>query len=167
MGKSTSELLIKAMIMYESGVPFRVHHFLKVYGFAKTIGELENINNYTLHVLETAAIVHDIGIKPALEKYESSEGKYQEELGVAPAVEILSELGYKKETIERVCFLVAHHHTYTDVEGIDWQILLEADFLVNILEGKMSSESIKEIYTNIFKTKHGRELCRMMYMIED
>lgn len=25
---------------------------------------------------------------------------------------------------------IAHHHTYKDVEGIGWQILLEADFLV-------------------------------------
>jgi hypothetical protein len=32
-------LLIKAMIEYERGVPCRVGHFLKVYGYAKTIGE--------------------------------------------------------------------------------------------------------------------------------
>jgi len=72
----------------------RIQHFLKVYGFAKTIGELENLDNDSRFILETAAIVHDIGIKPALEKYGSSAGKYQEELGGSPARDILGELGF-------------------------------------------------------------------------
>ena len=160
-------LLMRAMTEYEAGIPHRVQHFLKVYGFAKIVGELENVDDYTQNVLETAAIVHDIGIKLAIQLYGSSDGKYQEELGVAPALEMLSKLDYPNEVISRVCFLVAHHHTYSDISGLDWQILLEADFLVNAFEGKMSKESITDTYKNVFKTKTAKELCRTMYNIEE
>mgnify|MGYP000340972515 FL=1 len=34
---------------------------------------------------------------------------------------------------ERVAYLIGHHHTYDKIEGMDYQILVEADFLVNIL----------------------------------
>ena len=36
--------------------------------------------------------------------------------------------------IRRVEYLVGHHHTYKDIDGLDYQILVEADFLVNILK---------------------------------
>ena len=46
--------------------------------------------------------------------------------------ERLSKLGYDKKIIERVSYLVAHHHTYNEIDDVDYQILVEADFLVNI-----------------------------------
>ena len=36
--------------------------------------------------------------------------------------------------VERICYLIGHHHTYKDVDGADYQLLLEADFLVNAYE---------------------------------
>jgi len=157
--------LIAAMVEYEKGVPHRIQHFLKVYGFAKTIGELENLDNDSRFVLETAAIVHDIGIKPALVKNGSSAGKYQEELGGSPARNLLGGLGFDETVIDRVVFLVEHHHTYTGVDDLDWQILLEADFLVNMLEEEMTAETIKSAYDKVFKTKTGRRLCEEMYLL--
>jgi len=157
-------MLIAAMVEYEKGVPHRIHHFLKVYGFAKTIGELENLDNDSRFILETAAIVHDIGIKPALEKYGSSAGKYQEELGGSPARNLLGGLGFDESVIDRVVFLVEHHHTYTGVDGLDWQILLEADFLVNMFEEEMTANAVKSAYDKVFKTETGRRLCENMYL---
>jgi len=156
--------LIAAMVEYENGVPHRIHHFLKVYGFAKTIGELENLDEGSRFILETAAIVHDIGIKPALEKYGSSAGKYQEELGGSPARNLLGRLDFDEMVIDRVVFLVEHHHTYTGVDGLDWQMLLESDFLVNMLEEEMTAEAIKSVYDKVFKTETGRRLCGEMYL---
>ena len=43
-------------------------------------------------------------------------------------------LGFAENVIERVCYLIGHHHTYTGIEGRDYQILVEADFLVNLYE---------------------------------
>ncbi len=158
--------LIVTMTEYFSGDPKRIQHFLKVYAFAQTIGRLEKlIDEQTYKTLCTAAIVHDIGIKPAEEKYGKGicGGKLQEELGPEPARKILSELGYDKKYIERVCFLIAHHHTYIDVDGADWQILLEADFLVNAYEDNLSVESIKTAREKIFKTERGIKLLREIY----
>lgn len=157
--------LITKMTEYYSGDPKRIQHFLKVYSFAQTIGRLEKLGKQTYSVLCTAAIVHDIGIKPAEEKYGKGicGGKLQEKLGPEPARKMLSELGYDNITIERVCFLIAHHHTYKNVVGEDWQILLEADFLVNAYEDDLSAEAIKTAGDKIFKTESGNKLLREMY----
>jgi hypothetical protein len=45
--------------------------------------------------------------------------------------------------VDRVAFLVGHHHTFTGVDGIDWQILLEADYLVNASESGTAVECIR------------------------
>ncbi|MDR1540215.1 MAG: HD domain-containing protein [Clostridiales bacterium] len=156
--------LIEAMSRYESGVPSRVGHFLKVYGYAKTIGELEGLPSDIQAVLEAAAIVHDIGIKPSVEKYGSSAGKHQEQEGPPAARDLLEQLGFEAALIERVCFLVGHHHTYAGVDGLDYQILLEADFLVNMLEEAMTVPAIQSAYDNVFKSETGRRLCRHQYL---
>lgn len=47
-----------------------------------------------MRILEAAAYVHDIGIKPAEKKYGSCGGKLQEQEGPAAAKEILERLGF-------------------------------------------------------------------------
>ncbi|MDR1641199.1 MAG: HD domain-containing protein [Clostridiales bacterium] len=159
-------LLTNEMIEYEKGVPARVGHFLKVHGFAKAIGELENLSPETLYVLEATALVHDIGIKPSLEKYGSAAGPLQEKEGGPVARDMLGKLGFSQELIDRAACLVERHHTYSNVDGLDCQILLEADFLVNMLEDEMSPKAIESAYEKVFKTEAGRRLCRLLYMSE-
>ena len=57
-----------------------------------------------------------------------------------------------------MAYLVGHHHTYKDVDGLDYQILLEADFLVNGDESNLTKEAIEKMKKNVFKTKTGIEL---------
>jgi hypothetical protein len=152
------------MIEYEKGVPHRVGHLLKVHGYAKAIGELEALPEEIQFTLETAAIVHDIGIKPSLEKYGSSAGKYQEREGGAIARAMLVGLSFAPEVTDRVVYLVEHHHTYTDVNGLDYQILLEADFLVNMHEEEMSPSAIRSAYEKVFKTAAGKRFCERLYL---
>ena len=161
---NNNELLLK-MIKYYEGDPKRIQHFLKVYEFSKLIGELENLDKETQFILETSAIVHDIGIKAAEEKYQSSNGKLQEQEGPAIAKDMLSSLGYKAGIIDRVCFLVGHHHTYTNIDGMDYQILVEADFLVNIYEDNLSKEAALKALNNIFRTKAGINLIKTMFAL--
>lgn len=87
------ERLILAMINYDQGDPQRIQHFIKVYTFATLIAGREGIDPNEKHVLETAAIVHDIGIHVSEEKYGSSNGKYQEEEGPAEAEKLLRKAG--------------------------------------------------------------------------
>ena len=148
----TLEPLILKMISYDHGCPGRIQHFLKVHSFAKTIAVSEHLDEKTLFITEAAAIVHDIGIRLCLEKY-----------GPALAEQMLSELGFEKDVIERVSFLVGHHHTYTGIDGLDYQILVEADFLVNLFEGNTDTAHIRATYDNIFRTETGKKICREMF----
>lgn len=161
-----TETLIKEMICYYSGDAKRIQHFIKVHSFAKTIGLLEKLDKETLYILETAALVHDIGIKLCEEKYGECDGKLQELEGPAVARELLQELGYDEKVMDRVCFLVAHHHTYDKVDRMDYQILIEADYLVNMYEERLGKESIEVVFRKIFKTPSGRFLCRQMYGLD-
>ncbi len=156
--------LMRAMCQYEGGCVQRVNHFLKVHGFAKIIGEGEGYPPQTRQLLEAAALVHDIGIRPSLEKYGSSAGPYQEKEGPAMAKAMLEELGYPPTFVERVCFLVGHHHTYSAINGADYQALVEADFLVNIFEGGMERPAVERLEKQIFRTAVGKELLRTLYL---
>lgn len=151
------------MIQYYAGDPKRIQHFTKVHEYARLIGECEQIDERTLFVLETAAIVHDIGIKVAEEKYGKCGGNLQELEGPAVARDMLNNLSFDPHIVERVCYLVAHHHTYTDVDGIDYRILIEADFLVNLYEDNLSEPAVRHALNNIFRTKTGKEICQNMF----
>ncbi len=157
--------LIEKMIEYYAGDPKRVQHFLKVYEFAKLIGESESLDAETMHILRTAAIVHDIGIKISEEKYGSSNGKYQEKEGPAVAEPMLLDLGYDEAVIDRVLFLIAHHHTYNEIEGLDYQILVEADFLVNLFEDGSSRETAEKVQKNIFRTNTGTKYLSDLFLM--
>ena len=157
------EELIEKMITYYSGDPKRIQHFIKVHSFAKIIAVSEGVNEKELFVTETAAIVHDIGIHLCEEKYGSCEGKLQEKEGPALAEDMLEKLCFEKEVIERVSYLVGHHHTYHNIEGMDYQILVEADFLVNLYEDAVPKEQIRNAYDRIFRTESGKRICREMF----
>ena len=73
----------------------------------------------------------------------------------------MENLDYKN--INRILFLIGHHHTYINVSGLDYQILIEADLLVNFEEENTSKEDIKKVYENIFKTKTGIELLNHIF----
>lgn len=156
--------LIDKMVEYYAGDPKRIQHFLKVYTFASLIGEAEELPVEELFVLRTAAIVHDIGIKVSEQKYGSSSGKYQEKEGPAVAEPLLRSCGYEEEVIDRVLFLIANHHTYDKIEGADYQILVEADFLVNLYEDDCSKKTAENVKKNIFRTKTGLQYLEQIYL---
>ncbi len=155
------------MVKYYAGDPKRIQHFVKVHSFAKLIAELEEATPEMLLTIETAALVHDIGIKTAENQYGTCNGKLQEKLGPPVAKKLLNALNFEQSLIERVCYLVGHHHTYDNIDGLDYQILVEADFLVNAYEGKSETKTIQHLNKNIFKTKSGKMLLAEMFKILD
>lgn len=158
--------IFSAMFNYYSGDVKRIQHFIKVHTFAKLIGENERLNSSTQNILEIASLVHDIGIKNSELKYHSTAGKYQEKEGGSEAEKLLSSLGYPENVIERVRFLVEHHHTYSNIDGLDWQILLEADFIVNACEDNLSEQTIKKAKEKFFRTESGIELLCTVFDIQ-
>ena len=162
------------MIQYYRNDPKRIQHFTKVHSYAKLIGEREQLSPEELYILEAAAYTHDIGIKPAEEKCGSSEGKLQEQEGPIVAQRMLSDVGIENYLIDRICYLIGHHHTYTGIEGRDYQILVEADFLVNLYEdGRTDGDggfvpdkaAVETAYQRIFATETGKWICRSMFAL--
>lgn len=155
--------LFLRMIDFFAGDPKRICHLTKVHSFARIIGEKEELDESSLFILEAAAYTHDIGIKPAEEKYGRCDGKLQEQEGPIVAQKMLSELGVENYLIERICYLIGHHHTYDCIEGLDYQILVESDFLVNLYEDGAGRNAIDHAYERIFRTKTGKEIFERMF----
>lgn len=157
------DLLTQRMLEFDGGDPRRIQHFIKVHRFAQLIGRLEQLDAHTQLVLECAALVHDIGIRPAEKKYGRCTGKLQEQEGPDHARRLMNGLGLEPNDIDRICYLVGHHHTYNQIDGIDYQILVEADLLVNFYEENDTQEHIRAGIQNVFRTSAGKRLGELLY----
>lgn len=158
--------LFLEMTRWFAGDIRRINHFIKVAGFARAIGEAEGLDDETMRILDAVGLTHDIGIRVSEEKYGSSSGKLQEQEGPAVAREMLARLGHDSALVDRVCFLIGHHHTYSAIDGVDFQILVEADFLVNLDEEHASSEAIGSVRRKYFRTAGGLRLLDDLFPIK-
>lgn len=160
----TKAKIVNKMIDFYRGNKSDVRHFMKVYAYAKTIGELEGLEEKTQDILEIAAIVHDIACPLCRQKYGNTNGNHQEEESAELLQIFLSEFMLPSDIEERVIYLVTHHHTYTNVEGIDYQILLEADYLVNADESQYSLDAVRTFRERVFRTKSGTHILDSIYL---
>ena len=160
-------LLYQAMLQHFAGDPRRCQHLIKVSSLAKELAILEGADEKLIALVEAAGLIHDCGIVAGEAKYGKGHctGKIQEQEGPAVARKILSDLGYEAEAVERICYLVGHHHTYTNIDGLDYQILVEADFIVNFYEDGLSKEAIAHTVAKIFRTVSGKKLASTMFAI--
>ena len=137
----------------------RVGHAVRVARYAEQIGREERGN---LAVVLVSAYLHDIGIKEAEKKHQSTAARYQEVEGPPIAREILIKLGAKGELIEEVCEIIAHHHHPGTDETKNYQCLYDADLIVNLEENQKESpsdpEKLKKTVESSFLTESGRNL---------
>lgn len=141
-----------------------INHYKKVWHYAKTIGELEDIDNRMQFILEASAIVHDIACPYLRNRYGHSNGKLQESEGMPMAEEFLEEFKLDKDIKDRIVYLVGHHHTLDGINGDDYQILIEADYIVNAEEVPYTRENIKKMYDEVFVTETGKKYLTNMYL---
>ena len=111
-----------------------------------------------------AAVVHDIACPLCRDKYGNTSGKHQEEESAPLVAEFFKDVPAGELDVERITWLVTHHHTYTNVEGMDYQILLEADFLVNAGESEYSKQAIENFCRKVFRTEAGTHLLKSMFL---
>ncbi len=154
---------IEKMIDFYNGNLHDINHFLKVWAFAKNIGEQEGLDAHTQETLELAAVVHDISCPLCREKYGDTNGKHQE-MESPPLVEAFFAGEDCNADVERISWLVSHHHTYTDIDGMDFRILLEADFLVNADEIGYAKSAIENAKNQFFRTDAGLRLLGKIYL---
>ena len=153
----------EAMIAYYAGDVRRISHFLTVYGFAKAIGECERLDAPAQEILEIAALTHDIGIKAGMEKFGKSRAATQQTEGPPAARAMLTALGCPETVVDRVCWLISRHHTFGNIAGKDYQILVEADLLVNITGHAMKEATIRKLKKNVFRTETGLRFLAAIY----
>ncbi len=131
--------ITKKMIAYSEGNTHDINHFLKVWSFARTIGQLEGLDDRTQEILEAAALLHDIACPLCREKYGNTNGKYQEKEGMPLAEAFLKDCGLS-------------------------QILIEADYIVNADESHYSIENIRHFREQIFRTQAGKAILDSIYL---
>jgi uncharacterized protein len=158
-----SEAVIK-MIDWLDGNQREINHFLKVWAYARTIGNQEISDERSQRTLELAAIVHDIACPMLHESQGSAPGNLQEKFGPPMVREFYKGCCIDEEMLERICYLVAHHHTTSNVDGMDYQILLEADFLVNAGDDEEYRKAIPVFRKNVFHTNTGTALLNSIYV---
>ena len=142
--------LASRMVAYNAGDPKRIQHLIKVHYFARMIGLAEHVDEVTQLILEAAAIVHDIGIRICEQKYGVCDGKHQELEGPDEARKLLTDMGtFSEAQIERICWLVGHHHTYDSIN-----------------EDNLPADAICKVREKIFKTSAGRALLDTMFGVE-
>ena len=54
---------------------------------------------------------------------------------------------------------------YDGIDGLDYQILLEADFLVNAYEDQLKPEAIATFRDKVFRTPSGLQLLKDTYHV--
>ncbi len=155
---------VEKMIAFYEGSLHDIEHFLKVWGYAKTIGELEKLDSDTQETLELAAIAHDIACPLCRAKYGNADGKHQELEGAPLTKEFYADFCLPADKLERICYLVGHHHTVDKVDGPDYQILLEADFLVNASESHLDRDAIMHFRDKVFRTETGTRMLNDIYL---
>jgi len=162
MNKQTAAAL-QAMMLRNRGDQKRIEHSLKVYGYASLLGVMEGLSLEARQILELTAVLHDIGIHVSEAKYGYSDGHKQEIEGPPVARKILDDIGVTAELVDRICYIISKHHTFSAIDGIDFQLLVEADFLVNSVEEEVSPEGVKKFVSLNFKTASGRKLISELF----
>ena len=99
--------ILAKMIAYSGGNLHDINHLICVWTYAKTIGELEGLEQETQTTLEIAAITHDIACPLCRDKYGDTNGKHQK-LESLPLMEAFFEgLPVGRGGVERISWLAA------------------------------------------------------------
>jgi hypothetical protein len=141
----------------------RINHALSVLKYAEKILAAQGGNQT---VVTAAAILHDIGIHQAEQKYSSSAGIYQEIEGPPIAKAILEKYQLDEKTIEHICKIIANHHSAKDIDTPEFRIIWDADWLVNLAEEfpDATKPQLQAIIEKIFKTEKGHRLAIKLFL---
>lgn len=144
----------------------RIAHTMRVLDFADDLQAIEGGDRV---IALAGAVLHDVGIPAAEIKYSSSAGKYQEELGPAIAKELMADTALSDEEVEHVCKIVANHHSARNIDTLEFRIVYDADWLVNIpIElPPMDKKKLADFIHKTMKTDGGRRMALKMYTEPD
>lgn len=144
----------------------RINHALKVLHYAELIMDGEKVPEAMRKIITITALLHDVGIKAAEAKYRSAAGNYQELEGPPIARTMMHPYGEPHAVMDRVAYIIGGHHTAAKNDGLDFQIVWEADLLVNIEEEGWGKEKDKlpGIIEKNFRTVTGKNIARRQFL---
>lgn len=154
-------IIAKKMILYSHWNLQNINYFMRIYAYAKLFGETEELGKDTQKTLDIAAVIYDIACPLCLYKYGNPDGKRQEMERIILVEEFLRGAEILEEMKKRIVYLVDHYHIYTNVDGKDNQILLEADYLVNEDKSSYSKKNIQYFMDKIFRTKTEKRITKI------
>lgn len=155
--------LMRELEAYFGSDKKRINHAKKVLGFAKELLRKEKGDR---HIVIPAAILHDVGIKAAEEKYGSSAGHLQEKEGPEIARKILIKFPLSKKDIDEICAIIGCHHSPGKINSLNFKLLYDADWLVNLKDEVKTQDkkALKALIDKIFFTRAGKALAYKMYL---
>lgn len=143
----------------------QIAHTLCVREYTRLLAEKENYEKRQVYLLEIAALLHDIGCPCSKEKYGNSLPENQEREGAFIAADWLQDelelSDFEKEWIIQV---VGSHHQFRKAQELGFQILFEADMIVNIFEGYYDKSKVQLYYDKMITTWSGRSLFRLLFL---
>lgn len=163
--------LLKAMEDYFGKDTRRIEHAKKVTYYAEEISKSEKGDH---DVVIAAAIFHDIGIHAAEKKYGSTAGHHQEKEGPPIARHLFEQVknksggdGIDSNKTDEVCAIIGNHHSPGKINSLNFKIVYDADWLVNLKDEydcHNGKKKISRIIEKVFLTKTGKEIAKKIYL---
>lgn len=177
-GELPPELIKQKEDLFKDRVAIKMKRYFK--NDFKRIGHAAKVARYAVKIVTqekgdpavvlSAALLHDIGIKEAERKYQSTSAKYQHQEGPPVAREILTELDANPDLIDEVCDIIGHHHTPRKEETANFKAIYDADLIVNLQEKQnkepIDSQKLAQIIEKKFFTETGKDLARSVLLKE-
>ena len=148
----------------------RIGHATRVARYAAQIIDTRTEAEEQIHpaVIMITAYLHDIGIKEAERKFDSSSSRYQHQEGPPVARRILTDLHAEPGLIDEVCDIIGHHHNPKMEETANFKVLYDADLIVNLEEKQKESptdpEQLRKNIGKSFLTPAGRSLAEKILL---
>ncbi len=153
----------------------RIGHATKVSRYIGEIGrrltDTGEDEGYNPAVAAICGYLHDIGIREAERKFNSSAAKYQHQEGPPVARSILLELDANPGIVDEVCDIIGHHHTPRGDDSINFRVLYDADLIQNVeearAEGKFEATRLNDMVTKSFLTRAGAVVAEKIWLGEN
>lgn len=153
---NANRLFLKIIAYFSEVESQQIPHTLNVAYFTRIIARNENESEHRIILLETAAMLHDIGCPISKKKYGNSLPVNQEKEGRIIATEMLAtETWLSIEEKEWIAEVVGTHHRRKFADELNYGAVFDADIIVNTLEGYYPAAKADTYYKMLF-TDTGR-----------
>jgi len=164
MRKLVTQLHKEVIEYFASTDPSQISHTEAVHNFSQLLSQLENYDEHRLCLVEMSALLHDIGCPNAQLKYGNTKAPNQEKEGELLASEMLTEYPMEDKDKQLISEVVGLHHHHKSLQEMGFDVLVEADLIVNMLEGYYKPEQAKTLFENMVTTESGKSLYRNMFL---